>query len=88
VNVPSAFAEQRKDIERLSARLHGFGLATAITTHSLCQLSRAEVRSLIDTARTQGLLDDGPAWTVNATAAQNLGKDFERIVEKIRVLDR
>ena len=33
INVPNAFADQRKDIERLSARLHGFGIA--ITTDSL-----------------------------------------------------
>ena len=45
LRVPQAFGDHQKDIERLAARLHGFGLGKSLTTDNLRQASPAQMRS-------------------------------------------
>jgi len=86
IQVPDAFADQRKDIERLSARLHGFGIA--ITTDKLRQIAPAQARCLIGTARTAGFLDDSPSWAAQPAVAHSLGQEFGRMLERNLAIDR
>lgn len=88
IRVPQAFADQRKDIERLAMRLHGFGLGKAITTDNLRQVSPAQMRCLIDNARKLGFLGEGQGWATNSTAAKCIGRDLGNVVEKTQALDR
>ena len=86
IRIPKVFGDQRKDIERLAARLHGFGLGRSITTDNLLQMSPSQVRSLIDNARKVGFLDEGPGWAMKTTAAKCIGQDLGRMVEQQRGL--
>ena len=88
VQVPQAFGDQRKDIDLLATRFHGFGLGKAITADNLRQISPAQMRPLIDNARKLGLLDDGLGWATKTIAAKCIAHDIAHVVEKNRSLDR
>jgi hypothetical protein len=88
LRVPQAFGDQQKDIERLAARLHGFGLGKSIATDNLRQVSPAQMRCLVDNARKLGLLDEGPGWATKTTAARCIARELGHVVEKNQFLDR
>jgi hypothetical protein len=88
IQVPQAFGDQRKDIDLLATRFHGFGLGKAITADNLRQISPAQMRPLIDNARKLGLLDDGLGWATKTIAAKCIAHDIVHAVEKNRSLDR
>ena len=84
VRVPEAFAAQKKDIERLSARLQSLGLRDVLTPTGLGALSPAGLRRQLDVARKARLLDEGPAWTFKAAAARQLAQDMTKEFERNR----
>ena len=88
IQVPQAFGDQRKDIDLLATRFHGFGLGKAITVDNLRQISPAQMRPLVDNARKLGLLDDGLGWATKTIAAKCIAHDLVHAVEKNRSLDR
>jgi hypothetical protein len=88
IRVPDAFAQQKKDLERLSARLQSFGLRNPFTTSNLSALSVSQVRNHLQSAQKSGLLDDGPGWTFKAAAARTFVQDIGRQLDQIRAADR
>ncbi len=78
IGIPVALAAQRADIERLSSRLHSFGMRNTLTAANLPYFLPKEVGTHLQSARVAGLLDDGPGWTFKSAAARNLVHDIDR----------
>jgi hypothetical protein len=88
LRIPSAFAGERADVERLTSRLQSLGLRNPLTTANLPHFSPKELRDHLQNARTAGLLDDGPAWTLKADAARNLAHDIDRQLTMSKQIER
>jgi hypothetical protein len=85
--IPNAFAAQKSQLERLSARIQGLGLRSPLTA-DLTSLSPSQVRNQLQAARERGLLDDGPGWTLKGQAARSFVQDMGRVLDQSRKVER
>lgn len=88
IQVPQAFGDERKDIERLARRLHAFGFGKAVTPDNLRHVPLSQMKSLLDNARKLGFLDEGQAWATKTIIAKCLSHDLGQVIEKNKSLDR
>ena len=86
--IPESFKDAKKDLEILSARLQAFGQKSPITPANLGALAPSQVREQLNNARKAGLLDEGPGWTGQGSAARTFVLDMGKQIEKTREVDR
>jgi hypothetical protein len=88
LRVPAALETERPQLERLAARLHSLGAGSPFTTDSLRAVAPSQVRAALKVARDQGLLNDGPAWTLKASVARTFSQDLSREFARGQELER
>jgi len=88
VRVPDAFAEHKKDLERLSVRIESLGLRNPFSPANLKALSPSQVREQLQLAKKSGLLDDGATWTFKGAAARTFVSDISRQLDQTRDVER
>jgi hypothetical protein len=84
VRVPDAFAEHKKDLERLSVRIESLGLRNPFTPENLKALSPSQVRAQLQLTQKSGLLDDGATWTFKGAAARTFVSEISRQLDQTR----
>jgi hypothetical protein len=84
--LPAVFEQDRAALERVSARLAAFGLASPFTTEVVVGVAPLEIRRALEDFRQAGLLVDSASWAHEERAARDLAgrhsKGFRRRLEQ------
>lgn len=85
--LPSRLTDSQ-DLVRVARRLHAFGIDARLSDNGLGAVAPAELARSLTAFRKAGLLDDGPGWTLNASAARSLAQDLARTIDRALDADR
>jgi hypothetical protein len=84
--LPPVFEQDRAALERVSARLAAFGLASPFTSEIIVGVAPLKIRRALHDFRQAGLLVDNASWTHQERAARDLAarhsKGFRRRLEQ------
>ncbi len=85
--LPSRLTDNQ-DLVRVGRRLHAFGIDARLSDNGLSAVAPAELDRSLAAFRRAGLLDDGPGWTLKASAARSLAQDLARTIDRALDADR
>ena len=88
LRIPDAFAAQREQLQRLSARMQAFGLKPPFAPSDLGALSPSQLKTNLGIAKRAGLLEDGPDWTLKAAAAREVLGEISLHTDRARQVDQ
>jgi hypothetical protein len=88
VAVPSRYARQEKELQRIQARFYAVKQGDLFSREMLLALTPKRLDSALEEVRKAGLADEGPAWALRqremAGVVKSLGPALKREMEKER----
>ncbi len=82
LEAPSGLSDLTEDLQRLSSRLHVFGIENPLGRDELFALAPSEMSKVIEAFRTEGVLTDGPEWVFRRAVAGRVADEVRPSIER------
>lgn len=88
IRVPKGLKALEPDIQKTSARIRACGLEDPFREATLKAIPPARLRSALSEARKEGLLVDGPGWSLRHDQVPAMAEGLQNTFQKQMELDR